>query len=100
MTVETKQLKEALMDREWPNTQPRQVARSGNCHAVLTSLVTAAHTTSCCDRSKLSSEVVGGKQVEMYKLKMKRKHYQCTEKSRKFEKSDGSIRNEIWDKVT
>jgi len=70
MTVEVKQLKEAVIDRERPTTQSRQVATSSNCHAVLTSRGTAANATPCCDRKRLFSEVVGGKQ-ERHKLKLK-----------------------------
>jgi len=82
MTVEVKQLKEALLE-ERPTTQPRQVTTSSNCHAVLTSRGTAAHATPCCDRKKLFSEVVGGKLEERHKLKVKPKQSQSTEEIKK-----------------
>jgi len=87
MIVEVKQLKEALMERDRPTTQPRQVATTSNCQTVLTSRGRAAHATPCCDRKKLFSEVVGGKQEERHKLKSKPKQNQSTEEIKKLVKT-------------
>jgi len=52
MAVEVKQLKEAVLE-EKPTNQPRQVATSSNCHAVLNSRGTAAFATPCCENETI-----------------------------------------------
>jgi len=88
MTIEVKQLKEAMMESERPTTQQRQVATSSNCHAVLTNRGTAEHAAPSCDRKKIFSEVVGGKQGERHKLKLKPKLNQSTEEITKLVKTN------------
>ena len=79
MTLEVKHLKEALLEREKPTTQQRQVATSSNRHAELASCGTETSAPPCCNTKKLFSETVGGKFEEWHKLTVKLKLNQSTE---------------------
>ena len=87
MTLEVKQLKVALMEKEKPTTLPRQVATSSNRHTELTSRGTEASAPPCCNRKKLFSEIVGAKYEERHKLTIKPKLNQSTEEIQKLLKT-------------
>jgi len=83
MTLEVKHLKVALLEKEKPTIQPRQVVTSSNCHTELTSRGTEASAPPCCNTKKLFSEIVGCKYEERHKLTIKPKLNQSTEEIQK-----------------
>ena len=87
MTIEFKQLKDALLEKKKPTTPLKQVATYSNCNTVLTSCGTAASAPPCCITNNLYSEVLGGRHEERHKVTVKPKSNQSTEEIKQLLKS-------------